>query len=852
MDWLDNDSHTFEDGFTLEWSVISSLNNTYLYAFCPGLPRTFRIPPTISFETALVDEHHYGPVGFVEPNAIISERSLWGRHTPTNFLYRSAGPFIWLRNVTENQPVCVPKELINVLCTELAGRPRNQLTLTTALSNARQHVRATDIPSRYKPLAVVLCASVAFTRNVELEACILEHHTATSHPIYERLDRILNFRPWRIVPRTAILVTIATIGFLSAFYDYFPNNWAAWPLLVLTTVPWYVLLTTILFFVLPTYVQAMPLVPEAFADETMYALFTLFVLLMYYAYLKNRRNIKVTPNRPQPPLCLAGPRPDVFDVVYVPYYEIYGINTQTPLPPIANRAAYRAPAIPHNASNLVPTLCAMGIVSPLYNPYSYCSNWHNERAFLHLRILRPTHIPDDETQANFEKFVLVNFKYLFPGHFDHQTIFKTTNYQLWLLRFPESTRRLLQLAHESELAGDYINWFHVYRHSAFVKREKSHKDGKPRGITSATPFYNQKIGPTVHAASLYIQTLWTPRHFITYSPGLNSVQIGAWLAMRGVITIVAQGQDYGVFDTTMRQWHQSVALTTSIMLGMSPDAVFHIRKNQSRSYGRTHAGGIYRTESIVNSGDPTTTYINTLFNGLVKAFVICSVNKYRDCRPLLQPPHQQPYSVIAGGDDSLTLRKKSNLPLTPDLEQLLGLNPEYEPCCAPTDSTFLSAVFVPVRVNGDPSYALIPKPGRLLTRFGYSLIPPKKTKYLQYVRGSALGLSHLEKLPIYGSFLRAHLRITHNLKPRHAGVPYQPTVTATITPFHDTYTWFEQRYKIDRQHMADFDALMDSIEHLPALIPSTYFNPFYSVDVGPVPTYVHRDTDHSTFQSVTL
>jgi hypothetical protein len=52
--------------------------------------------------------------------------------------------------------------------------------------------------------------------------------------------------------------------------------------------------------------------------------------------------------------------------------------------------------------------------------------------------------------------------------------------------------------------------------------------------------------------------------------------------------------------------------------------------------------------------------------------------------------------------------------------------------------------------------------------------------------------------------------------------------------------------------MADFDALMDSIEHLPALIPSTYFNPFYSVDVGPVPTYVHRDTDHSTFQSVTL
>lgn len=793
----------------------------------------------------MVDSDHYGKSGFSETGSIVNERSLWTRAESKLFHYRSAGPFLWLKGNEDQTPICVPKELIHVLSTELAGRPRTQLTLTTALSNSRQHIRSSDIPARFKPTAAVLCASVAFSLHVDHEASIIEQYTTRNSSIYKRLNTALDLTTWFEIPRTSILILTALMGILISTSDFIPYASMINSIFFAASyLPWYVILFFALFL-LPQYVRAAADDYVIEFDFT-FLLFVCSVTLLCYAYRRKKPTPKV-------PLLSAGPKVPVDSLTYIPYTEIYGVNTSIDLPDkLQPFSKIRAPRDLLHQHSLRPVLCIMGIVSTLYTPYSHCSNWHNENAFLRTRILRS--IPEQEFDYidDLEKHVFTYFTDIFPNIPDPFHLASSSSFSFWSSRFPRAVQRILILAYETYRNGDYVNWFNVYRHTAFVKVEKASKDGKPRGIQSANPLLNSLTGPEVYEFSQRIQTVWTVSHYLTYSPGNDQLDHGLWLELRGDLeSLWADSEDYAVFDTTMRYRLQCLGISIMYLFGVSLPTIFVLRSNAAKTYGKTRKGGSYDGESSVRSGDSTTTTLNTVVNGCVKSF---SITKSSGILPpqLNVPPASQPYSAIIGGDDSEVLRRKCYPPLDPHWELGLGLLPEYEPPCHPLQCTFLSALFVPITCDGRPTYMLMPKPGRLLTRFGFALIPPKPKLFLSYVRGSALGLKTYLDFPIIGPFLSQHIEITRsrpalytsNFMSLNAKRVEQHVVTAN----EHTYDWFCMRYSIDRQFIHDFATFMATITQLPANIPPYYIAPFQLVDVGPIPIPVDNH-DHRSFMS---
>jgi hypothetical protein len=318
---------------------------------------------------------------------------------------------------------------------------------------------------------------------------------------------------------------------------------------------------------------------------------------------------------------------------------------------------------------------------------------------------------------------------------------------------------------------------------------------------------------------------------------MDAVSIGAWAAARN-----PDGdhipEDYELYDTTQNASSQETSFITMWRWGHDSEVIDHMRHNVA-TYGTTLHGGKYSGPPSVHSGDATTTCNNTNGSGVHKSYAITRTTGLTP-KQLRRPPYKQPYSVIVGGDDTLHI-KQPHLPLIdPKYEQSLGLHPEYEPLCKIADSTFLSALFIPVDVDGVPTVALLPKPGRILARFGWSLIPPQKQNYLSYIRGNVLGLRPLYTLPAVGPFLLKHLALTQHRKPlyhnaKDYGFSRSLRVSHNITANEHTHAWFNRRYQTTSDDYRHFHLVLENVTSLPTQIPYSYVRPYYERDVGPTP-----------------
>lgn len=519
-----------------------------------------------------------------------------------------------------------------------------------------------------------------------------------------------------------------------------------------------------------------------------------------------------------------------------------------PLPEHNPGTTYYAPRSLNRRQTIQPTLISYGIIYPRFNPYAHNSNWHNELAFLRTRILRAVPEPNPSAHDQLTRFVFTNLNFLFPTA--NNPLFnrsRAVQFDTWLLRFSPPTQRLLLLAHNEYLAGSYVDWTRVFRHSAFVKREKAAKDGKPRGIQSADPLYNTLVGPDVYSFSLIMQTQWHSDFFLTYSPGLDQVRHGAWLNSRSPFNMVAQSEDYGLFDTTMSAPSQSLVIALLLLFLPSCDVNSLLLLNL-QTVGKTKSGANYRGNPSVKSGDPSTTVFNTVFNGLVTAY---QINQHDPIQRLSScPPDRQTYSAIVGGDDTLILHR-SNVPdLDGGFEKSLGLQPEYEPTTNIESATFLSAQFVPANVDGLDTYVLMPKVGRILTRFGWGLTGPHDKYAARVMRGNALGLHQFHRMPIIGSFISKHLELTSHLPAvilRNYNLMHNSTASV-IKPNHLTHDWYRNRYGVMPSDYDSFDSQLSQVTQLPYQLPSDIILPYYLADVGSLPPVVDNfQTEYTNY-----
>jgi hypothetical protein len=210
-------------------------------------------------------------------------------------------------------------------------------------------------------------------------------------------------------------------------------------------------------------------------------------------------------------------------------------------------------------------------------------------------------------------------------------------------------------------------------------------------------------------------------------------------------------------------------------------------------------------------------------------------------------PDRQTFAVIGAGDDSYALTLSRTVPDV-TIYSKLGFTLIYEPVTNPCEASFLSARFVPLAVDGTPTYALMPQPGRILSRFGWIMIPPKPEQYLSYVRGNTIGLTDMFDFPFVGPFLQTHLRLTSYSNAVYPRLENQHHAPNTITSTHETWAWFSQRYHLYPSDEHIFKQALNLASSLPFEMPLDYVRRMVEIDVGSPPivdTHDYRNENWS-------
>jgi hypothetical protein len=173
----------------------------------------------------------------------------------------------------------------------------------------------------------------------------------------------------------------------------------------------------------------------------------------------------------------------------------------------------------------------------------------------------------------------------------------------------------------------------IYKVTMFVKLENGEpiqdncfEDKAPRGVASSTAHYNVLVGPTIAEATRQLKESWSTDHFITYAPGHDAVELGAFA---DEIDEQLSECDYSRFESS-RHTHTH-AMVRSILHGFGADdwlaadgrrATHHMKAGEAMR-GRSAHGILYFIEDVLSSGRPDTSFGNSVINGLSKVSAFC-------------------------------------------------------------------------------------------------------------------------------------------------------------------------------------------------------------------------------------
>jgi len=375
-----------------------------------------------------------------------------------------------------------------------------------------------------------------------------------------------------------------------------------------------------------------------------------------------------------------------------------------------------------------------------YAPVAFASNQHNEEQALYARVLADTIEPiSDELEACLE-WCRKNHKFLFPRM--HKVV--SVSFDEYLLRSnaAPSVKKILRRTYD-RLVSDGIyedsclssaQLYNFTARSSFVKVENNlywtplgKKQKAPRLIQGAMPEFICIVGPWIMALQDLLKRRWnTKKSNIVFTSGVKSEQAAQFIAG-------GQGEiledDLGKFDCSIRRpWCEyEVWLAKKFF---APRAVVALMRANIKTHGSTLHGWKYKCDGTRKSGDPYTSLMNSIINGLSHLYLYCKwtgrsvVSARKSIRMLVQ------------GDDNLMRhveRKRFNWPkgmasLGFDSEAIYRKHLEEAEFCS--NRLYFAT----------GGWVFGPKPGKVLAKFGFIINPPKHVTQESMMRGVALGL----------------------------------------------------------------------------------------------------------------
>jgi len=220
---------------------------------------------------------------------------------------------------------------------------------------------------------------------------------------------------------------------------------------------------------------------------------------------------------------------------------------------------------------------------------------------------------------------------------------------------------------------------------------------------------------------------WSVKNFICFTSGVSAEKAaehvvggrGRWLE-----------DDLGKFDSSIRRAWCEFEVWLCDRMG-APRAVLDLMTANINTHGSTQHGWRYKCDGTRKSGDPYTSLMNSIINGLSHLYLYCKwTNKTVDMA-------RESLRMLVQGDDNC-MRHAEQVSF-PWREGMAGLGFDSEAIYRnhPYEVEFCSCRLYQV-ASGE--WVFGPKPGRVLAKFGYIINPPANVSRESMMRGVALGL----------------------------------------------------------------------------------------------------------------
>jgi len=409
-----------------------------------------------------------------------------------------------------------------------------------------------------------------------------------------------------------------------------------------------------------------------------------------------------------------------------------------------------------------------------YRPTAFASNQWNEKQALIARVLCDT-IEPSTNLLNCIDWCKHNHRLLFPRM--HHVLSVSFEEYLKRSNASPSVKRVLQATME-KLRSEGIDeettlsrtqlYKYTYR-TSFVKVENDlyqsplgRKEKAPRLIQGAQPEFICLVGPWIMALQDLLKRRWNQKSNLCFTSGMTAEKAAAFI-VDGTGDWLED--DLGKFDSSIRRPWCEYEVWLCEQFG-APRAVIDLMHTNIGTHGATHHGWRYKCDGTRKSGDPYTSLMNSVINGVSHLYLYCSWTE----RTVLQA--QGSIRMLLQGDDNL-LRHSEQWKF-PWQQGMATLGFESE---AIYRGNLELAEFCSSRIyKTKQGYCFGPKPGRVLAKYGYLINPPKGIEIERVMRGVALGLQRsCNFIPPLSKFVERTLILTQGHKawvPKKKFVPF--------------------------------------------------------------------------------
>lgn len=309
------------------------------------------------------------------------------------------------------------------------------------------------------------------------------------------------------------------------------------------------------------------------------------------------------------------------------------------------------------------------------------------------------------------------------------------------------------------------------------------EDKSPRQILAATPEFVVLTAPFMKELTGHIKKKCGRNNKVVYTPGMSQKVIAEAMTEEDWDKI--DNVDFDSFDLNQGDQTGSCEVRICERYGCPSGTLQLLRANLS-THGYARAGVKFSGRYVRHSGEPFTTLFNTVLNMFLAVYAFC--------RRTGKPVRDADIKVFAGGDDGVYLYNGPRINFKEEFARL-GHPATTEEAQALHFVEFLSCRLV----HTSTGWNLIPKPGQVIAKLGYSVRADTDEKAVAIAAGaveSMYAASH--GCPPLRAYLDCVKRITNHCEnPIYpADEPWKLTqcdtgkpTTTTWAQMYDVYGW---------------------------------------------------------------